>query len=104
MDRAVANVEPGKESKASPVKGTSIRVTVDIHKSELELLQTINEASGELAPLARFTVRKLWVAFRSMANGEMALSLSVPFLEGADLRPGLPEQHRSIRLPRPSLD
>lgn len=108
MERAVAKVKPGRESKPSAVRGTTIRVTVDVRKSELELLQTTNEASGELAPLARFTVRKLWVAFRSMANGEMALELSVPFLEGADLRPGLPDQHRQsaflLFIPQSSQD
>ena len=96
MDRAVAKIRPGKESKPADVEGTPLRVTIDIARSELELLSTTNEATGELAPLARFTVRKTWLAFRSLANGEMALSLSVPFLEGADLRPGLPDQHRYI--------
>lgn len=94
MDRAVAKVRPGRESKPLEQEGTPLRVTVDISRSELELLHTTNEATGDLAPLARFTVRKTWLAFRSMANGEMALSLSVPFLEGVDLRPGLPDQHR----------
>ena len=100
MDRAVAKIKPGKESKPREQHGTPLRVTLDISKSELELLHTTNEATGELAPLARFTVSKTWLAFRSMANGELALSLSVPFLEGVDLRPGLPDQHR-YHLPKP---
>lgn len=94
MDRAIAKIRPGKENKPAAAEGTSLRVTVDISRSELELKNTMNEATGELAPLAKFTVRKLSLAFRSLANGEMVLSLSVPFLEGVDLRPGLPEQHR----------
>jgi len=37
---------------------------VDVGKSELELLRTAGGAAGEPAPLARFTVGNLWVAFR----------------------------------------
>ena len=95
MDRAVASVRPDQYAKA-PADGqqTAIRVTVNVRKSELEMLHTTNEATGELVPLARFTVGKLWVAFRSMDSGAMALSLSLPHVEGLDLRPGLPEEHR----------
>ena len=95
MDRAVADVRP--ESKADPAgeeSETAIRVTVEVKRSELELQYTTNEATRELAPMARFTIRKLWLAFRRMGTGRMVLSLSVPLVEGVDLRPGLPDEHR----------
>jgi len=41
-----------------------VRVVVDVGKSELELLRTAGGAAGEPAPLARFAVGSLWVAFR----------------------------------------
>ena len=41
-----------------------MRVVVDVGKSELELLRTAGGAAGEPAPLARFAVGSLWVAFR----------------------------------------
>ncbi len=43
---------------------TTLRVVVNIGKSELEMLRTSNAATGALAPLARFTIENLWVAFR----------------------------------------
>ena len=43
---------------------TTLRVVVNIGKSELEMLRTSNAATGSLAPLARFTIENLWVAFR----------------------------------------
>lgn len=95
MDRAVAEVRPeSKPQQDAEESETAIRVTVEVRRSELELQYTTNDATGDLAPMARFTVRKLWLAFRRMASGRMALSLSVPLVEGVDLRPGLPDEHR----------
>ena len=51
-------LKPRKQDK------TSLRVVVNIGKSELEMLRTSNAATGALAPLARFTIENLWVAFR----------------------------------------
>lgn len=94
MDRAIAEVKPLQRTSDGKASEASLRVTVVVKKAELELQYTTNEATGDLAKMARFTVAKLWLAFCSMDGGRMVLSMSVPFVEGKDLRPGLPEEHR----------
>ena len=98
MDRAVAAVQPAASPKppSGAADPTSLRVAINVHKSELELLHTVNEASGELAPLARFTIAQLWLAFRSSAGGRMALALSLPLVEGRDCRNGVPPEHSLV--------
>ena len=49
-----------KEKKAG--ERTAVQVTITIGKSELEMLQAQGE--GRTAPLARFTLSKLWLSFR----------------------------------------
>ena len=40
---------------------TSLRVVVNLGKSEMEMLRTSNAATGALAPLPRFTIQDLSV-------------------------------------------
>lgn len=53
-----------KSVKASKRDRSTLRVVVNVGKCELEMLRTSNAATGSLAPLARFTIEDLWVAFR----------------------------------------
>lgn len=54
--------------KAGAPERTTVRVVVDIGKSELELSRTAGAATEDLLPLARFAIRKLWVAFRCVSG------------------------------------
>lgn len=97
MDRAVAGVDPSK----TPDLGkddqlVDLRLTLDIRRAELELLTASTEVSSELAPLARFAVGKVWLALKTFGSGRLVLSLSLPVLQGTDLRPGLPDSHRYV--------
>ena len=97
MDRALANVHPQKQPDLGEEDQlVDLRLTMDVRKAELDLLYTSNEATSEHSPLARFTIGKVWLALQSMASGRLALSLSVPVLQGTDLRPGLPNTHRYV--------
>ena len=53
----------GNQKPGAPER-TTVRVVVDIGKSELELLRTTGTATEDLALLARFAIGSLWVAFR----------------------------------------
>jgi hypothetical protein len=61
---APAEAAPARAAGAPVAERTAVRVVVDVGKSELELLRTAGGAAGEPAPLARFAVGSLWVAFR----------------------------------------
>lgn len=74
---------------------TSIRVLVNLGRAELEMLRTV-VATGELAPLARFSVVGAWVAYRSTYGGSMFVSLSLPRVEGTDARAWVPEEHSLV--------
>ena len=95
MNRAIAEVS----SEQAPVTHQSsetidLRLTVNVERAVLQLHQTsVEDAQGQL-PLARLTVGSLWMAYRAMSSGKMALSLSLPLLQATDLRPGLPDDHR----------
>ncbi|KAK9834254.1 hypothetical protein WJX81_000411 [Elliptochloris bilobata] len=94
---ADATAAPSQAGEASaPAERTTVRVVVDIGKSELELLRTVGAGPKDLAPLARFAVGSLWVAFRLTEAGDMALSLSLPRMEGIDLRPWVPPEHSLV--------
>lgn len=58
LSRPSQRLRPGRKDR------TSIRVVVNVGKSELEMLRTSNAQTGALAPLARFTIGNLWVVFR----------------------------------------
>ena len=94
MDRAVAEVDPQKAPSVGKDEQIDLRLTVDVRKAELDLLHSSADVSGH-SPLARFAVAKLWLAYRTMSSGKMALSLSLPSLQAEDVRPGLPDAHRS---------
>jgi len=49
MDRAVATVRPEKATRVSREAEASLRVTVNVRKSELELLHTVNQVFIVLA-------------------------------------------------------
>ena len=53
----------GDRKRGAPER-TTVRVVVDIGKSELELSRTAGAATEDVAPLARFAIGSLWVAFR----------------------------------------
>ena len=55
---------PSQPLRSEKRDRTTLRVVVNLGKSELEMLRTSNAATGALAPLARFTIEDLWVAFR----------------------------------------
>ena len=55
---------PSQPLRSKKQDRTTLRVVVNLGKSELEMLRTSNAATGALAPLARFTIQDLWVAFR----------------------------------------
>ena len=55
---------PSQPSRSKRQDRTTLRVVINLGKSELEMLRTSNAATGALAPLARFTIQDLWVAFR----------------------------------------
>ena len=57
-----------KSLKSKKLDKTTLRVVVNVGKCELEMLRTSNAATGSLAPLARFTIENLWVAFRYCAG------------------------------------
>jgi len=59
-----AAAAPARAAGAPVAERTAVRGVVDVGKSELELLRTAGGAAGEPAPLARFAVGSLWVAFR----------------------------------------
>ena len=52
------------DRKPGAPERTTVRVVVDIGKSELELSRTAGAATEDLLPLARFAIGSLWVAFR----------------------------------------
>ena len=54
------------------------------------------QATGALTPLARFTVRNLWVAFTSSQGKALGLKLSLPWVEGEDMRPWVPREHSLV--------
>ena len=72
VSEQLAERQPEKASsqRLKPKKQdrTTLRVVVNVGKSELEMLRTSNAATGALAPLARFTIENLWVAFRCCAT------------------------------------
>ena len=55
---------PSKSLRKTKRDRSTLRVVVNIGKTQLEMLRTSNAATGALAPLARFTIENLWVAFR----------------------------------------
>lgn len=89
-------LEAAKPAPKAPATGkaTQLRLTVDVRKAELELQR--GAPGGGRVPLARLTLRRLWLAMLSREGGAMSLSLSLPLLEGADLRPGLPDELRRV--------
>lgn len=62
------------------------------HASTLACMQ----ATGALTPLARFTVRNLWLAFTSTQGKALGLQLSLPWVEGEDMRPWVPREHALV--------
>lgn len=58
------NQAPSRSLRPTKRDRSTLRVVVNIGKTELEMLRTSNAATGALAPLARFTIENLWVAFR----------------------------------------
>ncbi|KAK9815130.1 hypothetical protein WJX73_008307 [Symbiochloris irregularis] len=83
-------------SQSSAPDRIAVRVAINIGKTELELLRTSNEATGDLAPLGRFTLRNLWVVFTSTRTRKLALRLSMPWVEGEDTRPWVPKEHSLV--------
>ncbi|KAK9819963.1 hypothetical protein WJX72_004515 [[Myrmecia] bisecta] len=73
-----------------------VRVIVTLGKAELELLRTVNQASGTLGPLARFSVGTLWLCYRQTQGGATHLALSLPRVEAVDLRPWVPQEHSLV--------
>ena len=56
----------------------------------------LEQATGALTPLARFTVRNMWVAFTSTQGKALGLQLSLPWVEGEDMRPWVPREHALV--------
>ncbi|KAK9908805.1 hypothetical protein WJX75_003140 [Coccomyxa subellipsoidea] len=88
--------KPARATSSAKSDRTAIRVVINLGKSELEMLRTSNAATGALSPLARFTIGNLWVAFRTTAGGALYLSVSLPRVEGVDLRPWVPPEHSLV--------
>lgn len=59
----------GHRGRGAPER-TTVRVVVDIGKSELELSRTAGAATEDLLPLARFAIGSLWMAFRRASASE----------------------------------
>ena len=88
-------------SKPPPAPGgdraarTTIRVVVNLGRAELEMLRTV-AATGELAPLARFSVTGAWVAYRSTYDDRGA---TVPHVGVVDAdKAGVTEPRRGAPL------
>lgn len=54
------------------------------------------QATGDLAPLGRFTLRNLWVVFTSTRSRKLSMRLSMPWVEGEDTRPWVPKEHSLV--------
>lgn len=87
--------QPQGSQLPPPSTPLTVRIVVDIGRIQLELYSR-SSATNAIEPLGLFTIADLWVSYCAHEGGRMAVTLSLPTVQGNDLRPGVPQQHSMV--------